>query len=115
MAFSNMSNASLQKGFVRGLANLLSYPSDACAAASQAEFLNMLKGVLGRKYGSIIAASARNASSCNSFFLCSKLITAYVVISAPVPKVVGIKILGTPVILLRYLQTSIELPPPRPI
>ncbi len=58
-----MSKASLQKNLVKGFASLLSYASEAWAAASQAEFLRILNGVPGRKYGSTIAASARKASS----------------------------------------------------
>ena len=37
------------------------------------------------------------------------------VISAPVPNVVGIKIFSTPKSCAAYFTTSIELPPPKPI
>ena len=87
--------------------SLLSYPSVACAHASHTELR-----IHHSKYESL---SARNLSSRSSFFLPSNFNTQYVVISAPVPKVVGMRIFSLPISGAEYFTTSIELPPPSPI
>ena len=115
MASYNTSNAALHMVRVNSLPFLLSYPSVACAHASHTEFLTIASGVPSKKYESTIAMSARNFSSCKSFFFPSNFKTQYVVISLPVPNVVGIRIFGIFNSDAEYFATSWELPPPSPI
>ena len=51
----NTSNACLHSVLVKAFPNLLSYPSVACAQASQTEFLTICSGVPSIKYESTIA------------------------------------------------------------
>src|SRR5207247_10197477 len=54
---------------------------DALPISSHTEFFTIASGVPSIKYASTTAISAKNLSSCNSFFLPSNFNTQYVVIS----------------------------------